>query len=194
MFAWLRKRGIDGASDTKLALRAITVDATPFRATTTPEAAEPPARAAEPRPLADVIAAIVTLQPKPLRKGFELPGTEPGKVLRAFVSDPRRVTPDTLDFVTNQAEMLIDLAHALVPLFGAIGADFGSAGWLIIDGTRSVAAIRTELSDRYKAMLQHMMGMMEPLRAMLDTLRVKISAPGTLEERPRGKPDDPEHR
>jgi hypothetical protein len=97
-------------------------------------------------------------------------GSKSALVLRAFI-DGKRVIPESLRFVTNEAEMAIDVAHALVPLFGPLGANYGDAGWLVIDGTRTVAEIRTELGKRYVAMAKQLLETMNQLGDVLRPLR-----------------------
>lgn len=169
MIGWLRKRGIKGATETSLALRAVAIDADPFRGTPTPEAELPPVRSAQPRTLDEVIEALraADMSPRRLRRGFEVAGTAPDKLLRGFVGDVRTVTPESIAIVTNEAERAIDVGHALVGIFGPIAVDFGDAGWIVIDGTRTIDSLRGELSDRYKTMMRQMAAMMEELFAEL---------------------------
>ncbi len=193
MFRWLRARGINNPTTPDVTLDAIAIDDAPFRAIPTPEAAEPARRTTDPRTLADVIAQLerVGSRPKPLRRGFEIPGHK-GGVLRGFVRDPDRVVPASFELITDEAEMAIDLAHALVPSFGPIGANYGQAGWLVIDGKRPVAEIRDELGKRYAAMMMQMAAALDDLLApLLKPLELRR---GTLPEEPQPPPGRPPRR
>lgn len=145
----------------------------PFRTNTHGVYEEPAARSAEPAALADVLAALRAggLAPSPTKQpGFEIAGSKPDAYLRITVPDPVRVEPDTMAIAYTEAELAIDVAFALVPVFGAIGIDMGDAAWLVVDGSRDVASIRKELSERYRVMMQQMLEAMAPLDDMLAQL------------------------
>jgi hypothetical protein len=158
----------------KIKLKTIVADG-PFRSNAAGVYEEPASRAAEPATLEAVQAALrtagLTLRPihaKKPKPGFEIEG--PKGFLRITVADPARVEPSTMMIAYTEAELVVDGAVALVPLFGPIGIDMGDAAWLVVDGSRDVAAIRKELSDRYLAMMKQMMEAMAPLQEMLDQI------------------------
>jgi hypothetical protein len=147
--------------------------AAPFRSNAEGVYEEPAAREAEPTALDNVLAALRAggLAPLPTKQpGFEIAGSKPDAYLRITVPDPARAEPNTMAIAYTEAELAIDVAFALVPLFGAIGIDMGDAAWLVVDGSRDVASIRKELSERYRVMMQQMMEAMAPLNDMLAQL------------------------
>lgn len=112
--------------------------------------APPTERTAEPRPIDDVYGALrdAGLAVRALRRGFEVidPAHERGMQVR--VRDPRRVTPDGLGCGAEAPELLLDLALALVPLFGPVIADVRFAGPILVDGTRDRQALGEEAARR----------------------------------------------
>ena len=156
----------------KIKLEAIVADG-PFRSNAEGVYEEPASRVAEPATLEAVQAALrgLTLRPiqaKHAQPGFEIVG--PKGFLRITVADPARVEPSAMVIAYTEAELVVDAAVALVPLFGPIGIDMGDAAWLVVDGSRDVAAIRKELSDRYLAMVKQMMEALAPMQDMLDKI------------------------
>ncbi len=102
---------------------------------------EQPERVSPQVALDTVVAALraAGLAPRPLGKGFELAGAKPEQYFRVRVKQRDRVEPKAFVIETNEGETAIDVAHALVPVFGPIAIDMGSAAWIVVDGTHAVA-------------------------------------------------------
>lgn len=124
-----------------------TGDGEPYRSDPT---ATPTERTPEPRPLDDVYAALraAGLGVRSLRRGFELIGPTRERVMQVRVRDPRRVTPEGLACGAEAPELLLDLALALVPVFGPVMADVRFAGPILVDGTRDRRVLGEEAARR----------------------------------------------
>ncbi len=154
-------------------IRAIAVsEDTPYRAP--PDSRLLPERTVEPRPLADVIAAVraAGLAVKPRRKGFDV--RQGGSTLQARVKDPARVSPAGLAVRSTDIELHLDLAFALVPLFGAVAAETGSFGELVIDGRRTREEIGAELHARVRGAAQHILDRLKATQPLLDQISKQL--------------------
>jgi hypothetical protein len=106
-------------------------------------------RTAEPVALAEILAALdgAGVPYHRRRRGFDLTG--PGhRVMPVRVRDIEQVVPTELRCGTNAPELLIDLALALVPLFGPLVADVRFAGTIFVDGRRDRALLGEEAAQR----------------------------------------------
>ena len=124
-------------------IRTVSVDGDAYRRADSPSG-PPPSRRVEPRPLAEVAAALATLRPEVGRKSLLV-----GR-LWVGVRTPHAVEPSTMILEGNDFRDVVEMAHALVPLFGAIAIDGKHLGWLVVDGTRSVAELCAELAQRHR--------------------------------------------
>jgi hypothetical protein len=106
-------------------------------------------RTAEPVALAEILAALdgARVPYHPRRRGFDLIGPG-GRVMPVRVRDIEQVVPTELRCGTNAPELLIDLALALVPLFGPLVADVRFAGTIFVDGRRDRALLGEEAAQR----------------------------------------------
>ena len=158
---------------TRSGLRSVAVEPeTPYRTMATDERL--PDRAVEPRPVADVIAAAqaAKLAVKPRRRGFDL--RRDGHILRVRGDDVARVQPRTMQIHTDHVELDIDLAFALVPMFGPLAVDTASVGEIVIDGVRDRAAVDDELSERVRALARRILDRLNRTQPMLDELQRKL--------------------
>ncbi len=110
-------------------------------------------RTAEPRTLAEVLAVLRAggLELRPRRGGFDLMGSV-SRVMPVRVRQPARVLPEEMTCGTEAPELLLDLALALVPLFGPMVADVRYAGAILVDGTRDRVALGADAADRIQRM------------------------------------------
>jgi hypothetical protein len=155
---------------TTLRLRTVAVpDDAPYRAA--PETPIAPDRTVEPRSLDEVIAAVrvAGLTVKPRRKGFDI--RKAGHVLRVRVADPARIDPRAMTIVTDHIDLNFDLAFALVPLFGAIAANTGSVGDVVIDGRRTRAEVDAEVAERIRALAQRIL---DATQSLMDGIARKL--------------------
>lgn len=158
---------------TTLHLRTVAVpDDAPYRSA--PETPIPPDRTAEPKSVDEVIAAVraAGMTVKPRRKGFDI--RKAGHVLRVRVADLTRVDPRAMTIVTDHIDLNLDLAFALVPLFGAIAADTGSVGAVVIDGRRTRAEVDEEVGQRVRALAQRILDRLNATQPLMDALAKKL--------------------
>jgi hypothetical protein len=125
-------------------IRPISVDGDVYRRAEGPPFGRPPIRRVEPRPLAEVVAALAALTPVVRRKSLLVGGLWVG------IRTPHAVEPSTMTIEGNDFRDVVELAHALVPLFGAIAIDCLHLRWIVVDGTRSVAELCAELAERQR--------------------------------------------
>lgn len=116
--------------------------------------APPMERTVDPCTLPEVLAALrdAGLSFRPHRRGFELCGSMRARVMAVRVRDPRRVTPEEMSCSGDAPELLLDLALALVPLFGPMLADVRFAGTILVDGTRDRGELGEEAAQRIQQM------------------------------------------
>lgn len=95
-------------------------------------------------PLSKVRAAIdhAGLRWRPRWRGFDLLGRD-RRVMPVRVRDSARITPAEMRCGTEAPELLLDLALALLPVFGPVLVDVRCAGSLLVDGRRD----RRELGE-----------------------------------------------
>lgn len=167
-----RKRTSPAECEVKLQTVATVATTHPFRENGAETFELPPLREVTPVPLETVLATLrrAGLAPTTTKRGFDLAGATPEQYLRVATRDRERVLPTTLRATTNEAESAIDLAHALVPVFGPLAVDFKEAGWILVDGTRDVASLRVELSERYRQLLIQMGDTLAALHASMPEL------------------------
>lgn len=145
MWCWLRTlwfRGADGPP----VLRAIVVPPRdPYR---DHPAGAPGERVATPQPLERVQQLLREggLDVRARRRGFDLAAG--ARVMPVRVRDPRAVTPEQLRCGTDAPELLLDLALALVPVFGPLLAEVRYAGAIVVDGQRDRAALGEDAAER----------------------------------------------
>lgn len=144
MWSWLQALRCSVARADERSLRAVvTPGGPPYRqdaATTELE----PERTTEPATLAQVLAALEAagLRYHRRRAGFDILG--PGRrAMPVRVRDADRITPADMRCGTQAPELLLDLALALVPVFGPLRADVRYAGSILVDGRRD----RRELGE-----------------------------------------------
>ncbi|MBA3397176.1 MAG: hypothetical protein H0T89_31395 [Deltaproteobacteria bacterium] len=106
-------------------------------------------RASEPRSLGEVLAALhaAGLRVRPRRRGFVITGRG-SRALPVRVRDASRIVPEELVCGSEAPELLLDLALALVPLFGPLLVDVRFAGAIIVDGLRDRASLGEEAAQR----------------------------------------------
>lgn len=107
-------------------------------------------RSAEPSSLAKLFRALEAagLVFRPRWRGFEIVGATRSRVMRVRLRDPARIVPTDMACSGEAPELLIDLALALVPLFGPLVAEVRFAGTIFIDGSRDRAALGEEAAQR----------------------------------------------
>jgi hypothetical protein len=127
-----------------IAILPVSVDGDVYRRAAGPPSGPPPIRRVEPRSLAEVAAALATLMPVVRRKSLLVGGLWVG------VRTPHAVEPSTMTIEASDFSEVVRLAHALVPLFGPIAIDGKHLGWLVVDGTRSIAELCAELAERHR--------------------------------------------
>ena len=119
-----------------------------------PYRAEPPAlpleRVVEPCTLGQVLTALgdAELAVHRCRRGFDVLDATGARMMPVRVPDPQRISPDRMACGTDAPELLLDLALAVVPLFGPMLAEIPFAGSLLVDGTRDRAALGEEAAQR----------------------------------------------
>jgi hypothetical protein len=107
-------------------------------------------RSAEPSSIAKVFRALdeAGLAFRPRWRGFEIVGAARSRVMRVRLRDPARIVPSNMACSGQAPELLIDLALALVPLFGPLVADIRFAGTIFVDGSRDRAVLGEEAAQR----------------------------------------------
>nr|MBA3787896.1 hypothetical protein [Actinomycetota bacterium] len=86
----------------------------------------------------------------------DLSGPTRSRILRVRVPDPARIGPAELRCSTSAPELLIDLALALVPLYGPLLAEVRFAGTLFIDGSRDRATLGDEAAEHVQRMMRRL--------------------------------------
>jgi hypothetical protein len=146
MLRWLRRLTMQ-VDPGPPAMRAVAVPTgDPYRETPS----TPPAdRMAVPCTLDQVLAALrdARLPSVPRRHGFDLLG-KGTRAMPVRVRDVRRIVPADMSCGTKAPELLIDLALALVPLFGPLLVDIPFAGPLLVDGSRDRVALGEHAAER----------------------------------------------
>lgn len=114
-------------------------------------------RTAEPCALADVLAALAAAGVvfRPRRRGFDLVASRT-RVMTVRVADAARIVPGDLACGSDAPELLLDLALAVVPLFGPLLADVRFAGTIFVDGTRDRRALGEEAAQRIQAIFRRL--------------------------------------
>lgn len=109
-------------------------------------------RTADPCTLDEVFAALSAahLVYRPRRRGFDLVASR-RRVMTVRVPDVRRIVPGDMTCGSDAPELLLDLALALVPLYGPLLADVRFAGTTFVDGTRDRRALGEEAAQRIQA-------------------------------------------
>lgn len=108
-------------------------------------------REVEPCDLDQLLAALDTasLAWRRRRCGFDVLGGARSRVMSVRVRDTDQIVPTGMTCASNDApELLIDLALALVPLFGPMLVDVPFAGTMFVDGTRDRRALGEEAAQR----------------------------------------------
>ncbi len=114
-------------------------------------------RTAEPCTLSDLRAALeaARLAFRPRRRGFDLVASRT-RVMTVRVVDPERIMPGDIECGSDAPELLLDLALAVVPLFGPLLADVRFAGTMFVDGTRDRRALGEEAAQRIQAIFRRL--------------------------------------
>lgn len=147
MWRWLRSWTFRPAAGPPL-LRTVELPAgDPYREE---PRARPVERPVEPRTLTEVLVALADahLEVHPCRRGFDVTGAARTRMMPVRVRDTTRVSPRDMACGTDAPELLLDLAIAMVPLFGPVLADLPFAGELLVDGTRDRAALGEDAAAR----------------------------------------------
>lgn len=112
--------------------------------------ARPIAREVEPRTLGDVIAAVraAGLGCHARRRGFDLQGAPRSRVMPVRVHEITRIAPQDLACGGGAPELLLDLALAVLPLYGPLIVELPFAGELTVDGHQDRAALGEEAAER----------------------------------------------
>jgi hypothetical protein len=120
-------------------------------------AAAPMERTADPCTLPELLAALTHAQLafRPRRRGFDLGGSRT-RVMTVRVPSVDRVVPDDLACGSDAPELLLDLALAVVPLFGPLLADVRFAGTILVDGTRDRRALGEEAAQRLQGIFRRL--------------------------------------
>ena len=92
----------------------------------------------------------------PYRRGFDITGRTRSRVMPVRVRDVLRVTPTDLACGNDAPELLLDLALAIVPLFGPVVADVRFAGPILVDGARDRVALGHEAADRIQRVVRRL--------------------------------------
>jgi hypothetical protein len=72
------------------------------------------------------------------------------------VPDIDRILPGDLTCGSDAPELLLDLALAVVPLFGPLLADVRFAGTILVDGTRDRRALGEEAAQRIQGIFRRL--------------------------------------
>ena len=114
-------------------------------------------RTAEPTTLPKILAALeaarITFRRR--RHGFDLVASRT-RVMTVRLLDPERILPGDLVCGSDAPELLLDLALAVVPLFGPLLADVRFAGMIFVDGTRDRRALGEEAAQRIQAIFRRL--------------------------------------
>ncbi len=157
MWRWIRSlfaRRRSGAREAP-ALRAVVAPlGDPYREDFSTQLLE---RTAEPCALPDLLAALEAAQIafRPRRRGFDLVASRT-RVMTVRVGDPARIMPSDMACGSEAPELLLDLALAVVPLFGPLLADVRFAGTIFVDGTRDRRALGEEAAQRIQAIFRRL--------------------------------------
>jgi hypothetical protein len=102
-------------------------------------------RTADPASLAQLLAALddAGVRYQRRRHGFDLLGRN-GRAMPVRVRDVEWITPGELRCGGQAPELVLDLALALVPLFGPLLAEVPFAGSILVDGHRDRGELREE--------------------------------------------------
>jgi hypothetical protein len=169
----LRKRGAARTRErARIGLRTVAVpEGDPYRENALAPDAE---RTAEPRTLAEVLEALraAGLTPVARRNGFVLAGAT--GTLRVRVRDRQRVVPQHLRIDATEAELNLDLALALLPLFGPMSAEIGIAGWILVDGKRDRAQLGAEVSERLRQVAAQLLETLRATQPIMDELARRL--------------------
>ena len=114
-------------------------------------------RTAEPCAMSEVLAALEQAHVvfRARRRGFDLVASRT-RVMTVRVVDPARIMPGDLACGSEAPELLLDLALAVVPLFGPLLADVRFAGTIFVDGTRDRRALGEEAAQRIQAIFRRL--------------------------------------
>jgi hypothetical protein len=115
--------------------------------------ARPMERTVDPCTLDELRAALLAagVSFRPRRRGFDVVGRGRSRVMPVRIRDPERIIPTELGCGTDAPELLLDLALALVPLFGPLLADVRFAGTMFVDGKRDRRALGEEAALRLQS-------------------------------------------
>jgi len=119
--------------------------------------AKPSERSVDPCTLPELLAALDAAQlvVRPRRRGFDLVSSHK-RVMTVRVPDPARIVPGEMICGSDAPELLLDLALAVVPLFGPLLADVRFAGTIFVDGTRDRRALGEEAALRIQGIFRRL--------------------------------------
>jgi hypothetical protein len=151
MWRWLRSLTLRGPVASPSLRPVVVPSGDPYRED---PATRPMERTAEPRTLDEVLAALrdADLAFRPRRRGFDLEGAARERVMPVRVREIARIVPEDMSCGTEAPELLLDLALAMVPLFGPLVADVRFAGAIIVDGKRDRVALGEDAAERIQRM------------------------------------------
>jgi len=111
--------------------------------------APPRERTAEPRAFPDVLAALreADLGFRQRRRGFDLLGPAPRR-MRVRIAALDQIVPEEMSCSSEAPELVLDLALALVPVFGPMVAEVRFAGAIVVDGIRDRRTLGEEAAER----------------------------------------------
>jgi hypothetical protein len=114
-------------------------------------------RTADPCTLPEVLAALSAAQlvVRARRRGFDLVASRK-RVMTVRVPDVTRIVPGDMTCGSDAPELLLDLALAVVPLFGPLLADVRFAGTILVDGTRDRRSLGEEAAQRIQAIFRRL--------------------------------------
>jgi len=114
-------------------------------------------RTTEPCTLTELLAALGASQltVRPRRRGFDLVATRT-RVMTVRVPDVARIDPSDLVCGHDAPELLLDLALAVVPLYGPLLAEVRFAGTMFVDGTRDRRSLGEEAAQRIQGIFRRL--------------------------------------
>jgi len=119
--------------------------------------ATPMERTTEPCTLPELLAALdaAQLTVRPRRRGFDLVASRT-RVMTVRVPDVAKIQPSDLVCGPDAPELLLDLALAVVPLYGPLLAEVRFAGTMFVDGTRDRRSLGAEAAQRIQGIFRRL--------------------------------------
>ncbi len=119
--------------------------------------ARPMERTTDPCALPELLAALgaARLAFRPRRRGFDLVASRT-RVMTVRVPDTTRIQPTDLVCGPDAPELLLDLALALVPLYGPLLVEVRFAGTMFVDGARDRRSLGEEAAQRIQGIFRRL--------------------------------------